>query len=439
MDFHLLIKNGMIITMDPDFKIIKKGWVGIKNSRIEKVGTGIPEPDAVITGEWIDAKGGIIMPGLINTHTHLPMSMFRGFADDLPLETWLNDHIFPAETRFVTPENVKWATRLSCAELLLSGTTTCCDGYFYEDDVAQAVSETGLRAVLGQGVIDFPAPGVPDPAKNIEAAISFVEKWKDRHPLIEPSIFCHSPYTCSDKTLKSAKAATKKRDVLFQIHVAETADEIEKIPDGKGISPVAYLDRIGVLDKRTLAVHAVWLYEEDIRILERRRTPVSHNPESNMKLASGIAPVPELIKAGICVGLGTDSAASNNNLDLFLEMDTAAKLHKANTHDPTIMDAQTVLAMATIKGAEAIGMKNRIGSIEKGKQADIIILDTRTPDLTPMYHPISHLVYSATGAHVRDVLVGGKQVVRNRRLVTMDIQKVMQAVNDIGRDVKGAK
>ena len=439
MKYDICIHNGLIVTVDENFTIIGNGMVCVGDGKILDVGEtqdGGRPPEA---RETIDAKGGIVMPGLVNTHSHLPMTLFRGLADDLPLETWLNDYIFPAEARFVTPENVKWGTWLSCAELLLSGTTTCCDGYFHEDTVAEAVCKTGMRAVLGQGVVDFPAPGVPDPSGNVEAAALFVEKWKDRHPLIRPSIFCHSPYTCSENTLKSAKAAAKKNGVLFQIHVAETSDEKLKIPGGKELGPVAYLNDAGVLDEDTLAVHSIWIDERDIKILAKHKTAVSHNPESNMKLASGIAPVPDLIKAGVCVGLGTDSPASNNNLDLFLEMDTAAKLHKVKTNDPTVMDAKTTLRAATIKGAEAIGMKEKIGSIETGKQADIIILDTHTPGLVPMFHPVSHLVYSASGAHVRDVLVSGKPVVKNRSLLTMDVEKVMQKVAEIGNLIGNSK
>jgi len=245
------------------------------------------------------------------------MTLFRGLADDLPLSLWLDEFIFPCEAKYLTPETVRVGTLLACAEMLLSGTTTCCDGYFFEDDVASAVYKSGIRGVLGQGVIDFPAPGVPDPSDNIKNAVRFVEKWQNVSPLITPSIFCHSPYTCCQETLKKAKAASDSKGLLFQIHAAETKSEYVRIQSEQHTTPVKYLDRIGSLDENTLIVHGIWLDDDDIEIIAKRRSKVSHNPQSNMKLASGVAPVPSLITAGVTVGLGTDGCASNNDLDLF--------------------------------------------------------------------------------------------------------------------------
>ena len=294
MNFDIVIHNGIIVTVNPDFDIMDDGLVCVKDGKLKQVEAGYggrPLPEA---RETIDAGGGIIMPGLVNTHTHLPMTLFRGLADDLPLTKWLNEYIFPAEGKHIRPETVRLGTLTACAEMILSGTTTCCDGYFYEGDVAAAVSETGLRAVLGQGVIDFPAPGVPNPSENVNHALRFVEKWQKASPLIIPSIFCHSPYACSEATLKKAKDAAVAANVLFQIHVAETKSEYNQIQSQQQATPVKYLDNLGILDANTLLVHAVWLSNEDIDIIAKRQTPVAHNPESNMKLASGIAPVPTI-------------------------------------------------------------------------------------------------------------------------------------------------
>lgn len=435
MDADIKIESGVVVTCNAVGDILDKGCVVIKQGRIAAVGD-MEAMRSWTAKETIDATGCVVMPGLVNAHTHLPMSLFRGLADDIPLMTWLNDYIFPAEATHITPETVRIGSLLSCAELLLSGTTTCCDGYFYEDSVAEAVFETGIRAIAGQGVIDYPAPGVPDPSKNIAAAISFVEKWAGRNSLITPSIFCHSPYTCSRETLIRSRNEAAFRGVLFQIHVAETKSEYDQIMKAHGVSPVKYLDIINVLRPGTLLVHAVWMDEEDRKRIADRGVSVVHNPESNMKLASGIAPIPELIEHGVSVGLGTDGSASNNNLDLFEEMDVAAKLHKLNRMDPTILDAETVLNMATADGADAIGLGQVVGSLEEGKQADVIVIDMQKPHLVPMYHPISHIVYAAKGSDVRDVMVNGKVLVKDGRLLTIDLEKLFERVEEVGRLIK---
>lgn len=431
----ILIVNGTVITCDPDHTAIENGAVAISGDQI--AATGHTEDFySWNAGQVIDADAGIIMPGLVNAHTHLPMSLFRGLADDLPLETWLHNHIFPAEARHINPETVRIASLLSCAEMLLSGTTTCCDGYFYENVVAEAVHESGMRAVLAQGVIDFPAPGVPEPKDNIRAAMNYADNWMDRSVLVAPSIFCHSPYTCSPETLKQAKAAALSKSILFQIHVAETREERDSSKQEHKASPIKYLDSLELLDSNTLLIHSVWLDDEDIAIVAKRNSKVCHCPESNMKLASGVARVPELINAGITVGLGTDGCASNNNLDLFQEMDIAAKLHKVNSNDPTVMDSHAVLKMATVNGAKAIGLGNTIGSIEEGKKADLIILNTKSPHWVPLYDSISHVVYSASGADVRDVIINGKMVVKDRKMLTIDLENVLEKGKAIGKQIK---
>ncbi|RPJ81033.1 MAG: amidohydrolase [Deltaproteobacteria bacterium] len=434
-DADIKIQNGMVVTCNAVGDILDNGGIVIKQGRIAAVGT-MEDLNSWTAKETIDATGCVVMPGLVNAHTHLPMSLFRGLADDIPLMTWLNDYIFPAEAAHITPETVRIGALLSCAELLLSGTTTCCDGYFYEDSVAEAVFETGIRCIAGQGVIDYPAPGVPDPLKNIAAAISYVEKWAGRTSLITPSIFCHSPYTCSKETLVRSRNEAAFRGVLFQIHLAETKSEYDQIKKTHGVSPVTYLDIINVLRPGTLLVHAVWVDEDDRKRIADRGAGVAHNPESNMKLASGVAPIPELIRLGVPVGLGTDGSASNNNLDLFEEMSSAAKLHKVNRMDPTIMDAKTVLNMATAEGADAIGLGKVVGSLEVGKMGDVIVLDMQKPHLVPMYHPISHIVYAAKGSDVRDVIVNGKVLVKDGRLLTIDLEKLFERVAEAGRLIK---
>ncbi|MBW2100410.1 MAG: amidohydrolase [Deltaproteobacteria bacterium] len=436
MKFDIVVYNGIIVTVNPDFDIIDKGVVCIRNGMLERIGPWDEDVDVPAADRIINAKGGIVMPGLVNTHTHLPMSLFRGLADDLPLMTWLNEHIFPAESKYINPESVRLGTLLSCSEMILSGTTTCCDGYFHEDEVAKAVCDSGMRAVLGQGVIDFPAPGVPDPKNNIKTAVDFTEKWQGVNSAVTPSIFCHSPYTCSAGTLKKAKDAAASKGLLFQIHVAETRNERDRILSEHHVTPIQYLDKIGILDRHTLLVHAIWVDEADMEIIAKRDAKISHNPESNTKLAAGIAPVPEFIKAGITVGLGTDGCASNNNLDFFQEMDTAAKLHKVNTLDPTVLDAGRVIKMATIDGAKAIGLGRETGSLEIGKQADIIIIDINRPHWVPMYHPVSHIVYTAKGSDVTTSIVNGKLIMKDGSLLTMDVEDIMKDVNRIAAKIR---
>ena len=436
MAYDLAIHNGIIVTVNDAFEIIPDGLLCVKGGkleRIESLSEGESLPDA---NETIDAGGGLVMPGLVNTHTHLPMTLFRGLADDLLLDVWLNQHIFPAESDHINPECVRWGSLLACAEMLLSGTTTCCDGYFYENVVAEAIQTSGMRAVSAQGVIDLPAPGVPDPKDNIKIPDAFIAGWQNRTSLISPSVFCHSAYTCSAETLKKAKALCVENGLLFQIHAAETQNECRQIQNEHQCTPIQYLDGLEILDKNTLLIHCVWLTDEDIAIIAAREAGISHNPESNAKLASGIAPLPDILKSGIPVGLGTDGCASNNNLDLFQEMDMAAKLHKVASFDPTTIDARTVVEMATIGGARAIGLGTHIGSLEVDKQADVIIIDTARPHLSPIYHPESHIVYAAKSSDVRDVVVDGRVRVRNRKVLSLDVEKIMTKVREIAGHIK---
>jgi 5-methylthioadenosine/S-adenosylhomocysteine deaminase len=416
MHYDIVIHGGTVVSVNADFEIIADGLICIKDRRLARVEARADSAPLPRADKIVDAKGMIILPGLVNAHTHMPMTLFRGLADDLPLQQWLQEHIFPAEATHINSKSVQLGTDLACAEMILSGTTTCCDGYFLEGDVAAAVNRCGMRAVLGHGVIDFPAPGLPDPAQNITTAVKFAEKWLETSPLIKPSIFCHSPYTCSAKTLQAAKKAADEYSLLFQIHVAETRNERNLIQSDLVASPVQYLDHLEIIDAHTLLVHGVWLDEADIDIIAQRGAAVAHNPESNMKLAAGIAPLPE----------GTDGCASNNNLDLFQTMDTAAKLHKVRKLDPTTVAAESVLGMATLGGARAIGLDREIGSLEVGKKADLIILNARQPHLVPLYHPVSHIVYSARGSDVTTVIIDGRFVLEDRRMLTINLDEVLE-------------
>ncbi|MDM8515427.1 amidohydrolase [Desulfobacterales bacterium HSG16] len=418
----ILIENGTVLTMNKECSVIKNGAVAIKNDKILAVGSKdeLADMKAVKT---IDAKNGLIMPGLINTHTHAAMTLFRGMADDLPLMAWLNEHIFPAEAK-LNAEKVYTGSTLACAEMIMSGTTCFCDMYLYEDQVACAAKNAGVRAVTGEVLFDFSSPAYGPIEKGFEYTRMLAEKWKN-DPLIRIAVEPHSPYLCSADLLKKANEMAHEMDLLLVIHVSETKDEVAKSIATHGITPVALLAETGVLSPRLLACHCVVLSENDISLLKQYDVKVAHNPESNMKLASGIAPIPLLLEKGIGIGLGTDGCSSNNDLDMFMEMDTAAKLHKVNDHDPTVMDAKTTLKMCTIEGAKALGISDLTGSIEPGKQADVIIINTRKPHLTPMYNPMSHLVYAVRGSDVDTSVINGRVVMENRELTTIDLEKIM--------------
>jgi 5-methylthioadenosine/S-adenosylhomocysteine deaminase len=436
MPFDLLLTNGTIIPLSPDAPAeIAPGYVAISGGLISALGP-MSELPPMSGCRQIDARGCLVLPGLINTHNHAAMALFRGLADDLPLMTWLQEHIFPAEARFVNEDMVYWSAKLAAAEMILAGTTCVADGYFHEDAAAEAFCEAGLRAVAAQGVIDYPAPGVPDPGKNLAAADAFVKKWQNRHPLITPGIFCHSPYACSQETLQRSKALASEREVPFFIHVAETRDEARIIGDRYGCTPVAHLANLGVLDRRTVCVHGIWLTAADMDLLAQTDTGVAVCPSSHMKLASGIAPVQDLLGRRLRVGLGTDGCASNNTLDLFREMDHCAKLQKASSHSPTALPADEVLALATRGGAALLGMEKQIGTLAPGRKADLIVLDLDKPHLTPCYQASSHLVYAARGADVRDVVIDGHLVMANRKLLTIDVREAMARVRTLALKVR---
>lgn len=435
MDYDILVINGRILTQVDEAGFLSSGYVGIKDGVIKDVGTMSSLSPKAAARQLIDVAGSLVMPGLINTHNHAAMSLFRGLADDLPLMIWLNEHIFPAEAKFVNPEMVYWCSKLAAAEMIMSGTTTVADGYFFENYAAEAFVDSGMRAIAAQGIIDFPAPGVPDPADNIKAATEFIEKWYGKSSRITPAIFCHSPYTCSPETIQKAKRSASRNKVPFFIHVAETRDEVEQVEDRYGVSPVQYLANLGVLDDASIAVHCVWLTEEDIKILQQTNARVSTCPASNMKLASGVAPVKDMVEQGITIGLGTDGCASNNDLDLFKEMDLCAKLHKVEHLDPTVLPAKRVLKMATIDGAKVLGLDSEIGRIAIERRADVIVVDIKKPHLTPFYNA-DILVYGAIGADVSTVIIDGQLVMHDRQILSFDVEETMAKVNELSKELK---
>ncbi len=432
MGNEITIINGKIFDLDCQAGFWPDGFVGIAGGLITMVG---PMAECHQSGaeKIIDAQGSLVMPGLVNGHNHGAMTLFRGLADDLPLMEWLQQHIFPAEARFVGADMVYWTTKLAAVEMILSGTTTVADAYFYEDEAAKAFVGCGMRAVAGHGVIDFPAPGVPNPAENIATVSRFIERWQG-NDLLTPAVFAHSPYTCSSETLQKAKELAQRRNVPFFIHLAETAAEKELIREKWHGSPTSYLASLDILDEQTTCVHSVWLDGDDIDQLARSGARVVTCPESNMKLAAGIAPVSQMREAGIAVGLGTDGCASNNDLDLFAEMDICAKLHKVHALDATVLPARDILRMATEEGAKALGLSDT-GKIAPGKCADLIIVDLAKPHLTPFFS-VDNLVYGAKGADVHTSIINGKIVMENRQIRTCDVAEAMARVTELANTVK---
>lgn len=423
----IVIANGIVLTMDSGKTVLEGGSVVIQGGAIIAV-----KPGEVLEGrfqarETIEAAGKIVMPGLVNTHTHAAMTLFRGLADDLPLQEWLEGHIWPSEAKHMSAEAVRLGTQLAIAEMIRAGTTTFNDMYLFEEEVAEMARQAGIRAVVGEGLLDFPTPNHQTPQEGLQYAERLIEKWR-HDPFVTVAVAPHSCYACSPDILKAARALADRHRVPLHIHLSETKEEVAEIRGKYGFTPVAHLENLGVLGGTVVAAHCIHLTEEDMDLIVRRRVGVAHNPESDMKLASGVAPIPALLAAGARVGLGTDGAASNNDLDMFGEMDTAAKIHKVFLRDPTVMDAPGVMEMATMGGARVLGMEGRIGSLEKGKRADVIILDLNRPHLVPLYHPYSQVVYAAGREDVETVIVEGRVVMRGRKLLTIEEEKVIREV-----------
>jgi 5-methylthioadenosine/S-adenosylhomocysteine deaminase len=424
-----IIRGGTVVTMDGTSREIENGAVAIKAERIVAVGPSAEIAAKYTAARTINANGKVVMPGLINTHTHVPMVLFRGIADDLVLMQWLQKYIFPAEAKNVDEQFVRWGTRLGCLEMIQGGTTTYVDMYYFEDAIADETARAGMRAVLGETLLDFPAPD----NKTWDAGIAYTEKfagkWKG-HTLITPAIAPHAPYTVSTDHLKQTHSLSQRMGIPLVTHIAEDQAEVKTIQERYGASSVAYLDRIGLLDERVIAAHMVWPTGDDIGTLAKRGVGVAHCPQSNMKLAAGAAPVPQMLKAGVAVGLGTDGAASNNDLNLWEEMDTAAKLHKLTSKDPTVINAREALEMGTIRGARAIHQDKEIGSLEAGKRADLIIVDMDSSHQIPVYNIYSQLVYATKASDVETVIINGRVVMDNRKVLTIDEHSVRVKANE---------
>jgi len=417
---------GEILISHPNDSPIPGGAVAVKGDTIVAAGP-LPELSKnFVANKTINRPSGLILPGLINSHTHAAMTLFRGLADDLPLKTWLEDHIFPAEAR-LTSEHVALGTELACAEMIRCGTTGFVDMYLFEDTVASVVDRVGLRAWLGEGVFDFPSPSFLSGEEALKETERLMVKWKG-HPRITITVNPHTPYTCKPELLRHSRKLAEARDALIVIHLAETEWENAEIRRLCGVSPVKHLDRLGLLGDRLLAIHCVSLSKDDISLLARRDVRVVHCPESNLKLASGVAPVPELLEAGVTVALGTDGAASNNDLDLMSEMDTAAKLHKGIKKNPTLISAPEAFSMATTWAAKALHRKD-LGCLCKGSRADLVVVDMNQVHLRPCYNPVSHLVYAARSGDVQDVMVAGRMLMEDRVLTTIDEGKLLESLS----------
>ena len=413
------------MTMDDKGPLIKHGAVAVKGRRIAAVGQAAELLKKYRPRKTIDAGRALVMPGLINTHTHAAMAYFRGLADDLPLKDWLEKHIWPAEAKYVDPKFARGSSRLAILEMIKSGTTCFNDMYFFEEETAAVAEAAGIRAVLGEGILDFATPSCDTAARALAKTAALARDY-EKSELISAAFAPHSVYTCAAGILHKIMEEAARLDLPLHIHLSETKREVEECVLKHGSSPVAYADRLGLLSERTLIAHAVWVDDNDLEIIKARRSAISHNPKSNLKLASGIAPVKRMSEKGITLGLGTDGAGSNNTLDLFSEMRAAALIHKAAASDPTALPAIEVAGMATRGGARALGKDREIGSLETGKFADLITINLEAPHLSPLYKPFSQLIYCAGAADVNDVIINGRVIMRNREVLTMDEERVLR-------------
>ena len=434
----LIVSGATVVTMDAKRAIYEDGSVAVKGDSIVAVG-----PRAEIESRYkglqtIDGKGRLVLPGFVNGHTHVPMTLFRGLHDDVTLNDWLYKYIFPAEAKNVNEEFVRWGTRLAAAEQIRAGVTTFADMYYFEDAVAEETKAAGMRGVLGETFIDFPAPDNKTEAEMLAYTERFLKKWQG-DPLIHAAPAPHSIYTCSKKMLQDAAALARKYHAPILIHVAEMKKERDDSEKQNGMSPVQYLEKIGVLGSDIVAAHCIFVDEADRKLLAERNVGCVHNPSSNMMLASGVSPVPEMRAAGIAVGLGTDGpAGSNNDLDLMEEMDLAAKLAKISKMDPLALNAKAVVEMATIGRARALHMEKEIGSLEAGKKADVILIGLEEPNAVPMYDIYAQIAYSLKGSDVETVVIGGRVVMRERKLLTVDEGRVLQKAREYGKSVKAS-
>lgn len=428
----ILIKNALILSPNTNFEC--KQSLLIKDNLIAEISQEIEQDNA---DKIIDAEGKILLPGFINTHTHLSMTLFRGLADDLSLDSWLNDHIWPMEAN-LNGDYCYIGALLGAVELIKSGTTTFSDMYFYMEDVARAVDEAGIRAVLSYGMIDF---GDEEKRKNeISENLTLFDSCDGMADgRIKVFLGPHSPYTASEELLIKVRELADKHNMGIHIHVSETQKEIDDVSADKGLRPFEYLDKIGFLGPDVVAAHSIWLSDEEIEIIKKNNVKISHNPCSNMKLASGICPVSKLIENDICVSIGTDGASSNNNLDLIEELKTASLLQKVSTLDPKVLNSDEALAMGTIKGAESLGLDFEIGSIEVGKKADIILIDTNSANMVPDSSSLSsNVIYSANGSNVDTTICDGKILMENKKLTILDEEEIYKKARQAIKELKEA-
>ncbi len=433
----LIVVHGTVVTMDGTRRILPDGAIAVQGDAIAAVDSSANIDAGYESDKVIDARGGLVLPGLINAHTHMSMSLFRGLADDLSLDDWLNKYIFPAEHRYVTRDFVTWSTRLSMLEMLRGGTTTVADMYYFEEDVAAAMKAAGMRGVLGETLIGFPSPDSATPAAALTYTESFLKHWKG-DPLITAAVAPHSIYTCPETLLKDAAALARRDQAPLLIHVAEAPFELEKSRHDHGLTTVQYLSRIGVLGPNVLGAHCIWLDQADVQTLAHFEVGCSYNPSSNMKTAAGLMPAVELLAAGVAVGIGTDGAASNNNQDMFEEMDLAAKEQKFSRMDPKALSAAQVVEMATITGARALHLERQVGSLEVGKKADLIVVDTGAAHATPMYDVYSAIVYALKSSDVRTTVVGGKVVMEDRRMLTLDEPAILEKATEYAKQIRAS-
>jgi 5-methylthioadenosine/S-adenosylhomocysteine deaminase len=434
----LLVTDGTIVTMDGERRVIENGQIAVRGDTIVAVGRGPLFPKGTIVKQTIDAKGALILPGFINGHTHVPMTLLRGLRDDVTLDVWLKNYIFPAEARNVNEEFVRWGTRLAAAEMIRGGVTTFADMYYFEDAIAEETKAAGMRGVLGETWLDFPAPDNKSEAEMAAYTEKFLKRWQG-DSLIHAAPAPHSIYLCSAKTLHDAQALAQKYRAPILIHVAEVKKELDDSLAKNQGTPVQYMNRIGLLGPDIIAAHCIFVDEADRKLLAEKGVGCVHNPSSNMMLASGVAPVIEERAAGIPVGLGTDGpAGSNNDLDLMEEMDLAAKLQKISKNDPRALGAQAVVEMATIEGAKALHMEKEIGSLEAGKKADLILISLDEPNAVPMYDVYSQLAYALKGSDVETVIIGGRVVMRDHRLLTIREAEVLAKAREYGKKVEAS-
>ena len=432
----LLVTGRYLLPTSSNKDLVKNGGIAIKGDSIVEIGLGAELKEKYPDCQHIDEKHGLIMPGLINTHTHAPMSLFRGLADDLPLMTWLQDHIFPIEAK-LTADMVYQATLLSLAEMIKSGTTSFCDMYLFAGEVARATAQSGVRGWIGEVLYDFPSPNYGE----LENGFNYVEEMFERHqdhPLITITVDPHSVYTCSPELLRRTGELARKKDSLWVIHLSENDMEVKGCLDQYGLSPVMHLEQLGLLNDRVLAAHCVKIDDSEIDLLARRNIGISHCQESNMKLASGTSPVVSMLERGLKLSIGTDGPASNNDVDLFSEMNTVAKIHKGILLDPTVMSAEQTLRCATAGGAAALKAQEMIGTLSAGKKADLIVLDLNQPHMTPIYNVVSHLVYVASGADVIHSIINGKLVMKDRELLTLDEKSILGQMRSLAKDIMTA-